>query len=532
MTAALRAAAALLASLLTGVILVASAAPASAHATVVSSNPADGGHVDSVPDVLTVELSEPVTIVDGSASVITAEGERMRLSGVRLENGNRRVVIDPADGLGDNAYLATVRTVSADTHVISLSIRFTVGSVTDLSGIPKATEASSTALRWGWVAKTAVYLGVILTAGLLLAARMVWPEMLSGNRFTRTHHAGAVILLLGLLGRFIVLSAQHAGGLSAVTTDVAGDVLRTSAGWSIALAAVLNLSVACGVTRLRGGRYTGYLAAAGALTAVALGGHGGSADRWPVAFIDTLIHVYAMSVWLGGVAVLALLAPAHSRVARWHRVALGHVALVIVSGVILAVLQVDPVAALGTTTYGIVLLVKAGAVAIAVAAGFWAYRRYARTDTGRGVVIGELALVVVIAAATAVLSSTTPARDSYTTQVEATLDFGQARVLDVGIDTIRRGDQTITVRYRRDARAGGAAVREPDLDIELSSAEANVARLPVTVLRAPDGTGSGPAETVWRSDGLIVPAAGNWKVTVRFDGGDGPKLASFGYRVR
>ncbi|MFZ2240261.1 MAG: copper resistance protein CopC, partial [Gordonia amarae] len=261
MTAVLRAAAALLASLLTGVILVASAAPASAHATVVSSNPADGSHVDSVPDVLTVELSEPVTVVDGSASVITAEGERMRLSGVRLENGNRRVVIDPADGLGDNAYLATVRTVSADTHVISLSIRFTVGSVTDLSGIPKATEASSTAVRWGGVAKTAVYLGVILTAGLLLAARMVWPEVLSGNRFSRTHQAGAVILLLGLLGRFSVLSAQHAGGLSAVTTDVAGDVLRTSAGWSIALAAVLNLCVAGGVTRLRGGRYTGYLAA-------------------------------------------------------------------------------------------------------------------------------------------------------------------------------------------------------------------------------------------------------------------------------
>ena len=287
MTAALRAAAALLVTLLTGVILVASAAPAAAHATVVSSNPADGGHVDSVPDVLTIDLSEPVTVIDGSASVITAEGGRLRLSGVRLANGNRRVVIDPADGLGDNAYLATVRTVSADTHVVSLSIRFTVGSVTDVSGIPAATEASSTAVRWGQVAKTAVYLGVILTAGLLLAARMVWPEVLSGNRFARTYQAGAVIVLLGLLGRFTVLSAQHAGGLSAVTTDVIGDVFGTSAGWSIALAVVLNLPGAGGVTRLRGGRYTGYPAAVAALIAVTLSGHGGSADRWPVAFIDT-----------------------------------------------------------------------------------------------------------------------------------------------------------------------------------------------------------------------------------------------------
>ena len=207
--------------------------------------------------------------------------------------------------------------------------------------------------------------------------------------------------------------------------------------------------------------------------------------------------------------------------------ALAHVLLVVASGVILAVLQVDPVAALGTTTYGIVLLVKIAAVALAVAAGFWAYRRYARTDTGRGVVAGELALVVVIASATAVLSSTTPARDSYTTQVRATLDFGPARLLDVRIDTIRRGDQTITVRYRRDAQRSGGPGQVPGLDIELSSADANVARLPVTVTRTPSA-----GAIVWRSSGLIVPAAGDWKVTIRFDGGDGPKLASFGYRVR
>lgn len=526
MTTALRAAAALLVTLLAGAVLVASAAPASAHATVVSSSPADGAHVDTAPEVLVIELSEPVTIVGGSASLITSGGERIRLSGVRLENGNRRVVINPSGSLGDDAYLATVRTVSADTHVISLSIRFTVGSVTDLSGIPVASAASNTATRWGWPAKAAVYLGVILTVGLLLAARMVWPELLSGNRFHVVYQAGGVILFLGLLGRLAVLGTQHAGGLSSITTGAMDDVLHTRAGWSIALAAVLNLTVAAGISRIRGGRYAGYVAAGSALIAVTLGGHGGSTDRWPVAFADTLIHVYAMSVWLGGVAVLALLAPETVRIARWHRVALAHVAIVIVSGVILALWQVDPLAALGTTTYGVVLLVKAGVVAGAVAVGFWAYRRSVRGDSRRGVVAGELALVVVIASATAVLSSTTPARDSYTTQVKATLDFGSSRILDVDIDTIRRGDQTITVRYRSPEPAD-----DPDVDIELSSADANVARLPVTVARVSSASG-----VLWPSDGLIVPAAGKWKVTVRFDGGGpkdgGPKLASFRYRVR
>ena len=58
-------------------------------------------------------------------------------------------------------------------------------------------------------------------------------------------------------------------------------------------------------------------------------------------------------------------------------------AIVIVSGVILALWQVDPLAALRTTTCGVVLLVKAGVVAGAVAVGFWAYRRYVRGDSRR-----------------------------------------------------------------------------------------------------------------------------------------------------
>ena len=84
-----------------------------------------------------------------------------------------------------------------------------------------------------------------------------------------------MILFFGLLGRLAVLGTQHAGGLSSITTGAMDDVLHTRAGWSIALAAVLNLTVAAGISRIRGGRYAGYVAAGSALIAVALGGHGG-----------------------------------------------------------------------------------------------------------------------------------------------------------------------------------------------------------------------------------------------------------------
>lgn len=527
MTTALRATAALILTLLTGALLVASAAPAAAHASIVSSSPADGAHFDKPPDRLIVDLSEPVTVVEDSAAVITPAGDRIRLSGVRLENGNRRLVMVPADRLADNAYLATVRTVSADTHVVSLSIRFTVGSVTDLSGVPAAPAAGRGYLRWGWFARTAVYLGVILSAGLLLATRMVWPEVLSGNRFARTHQIGAGVLLLGLLGRFVLLCAARGGGIATIDSGTVGDVLATGAGWSTAVAVIANLAVLLGITRLCGGLWAAYAAAGTAWLAVTLGGHGGSTTRWPVAFIDTLVHVYAVSVWFGGVAVLALVGPVRARIARWHRVAAGHVALVVTSGVILAVLQVAPVHALVTTTYGVLLLVKVAVVIAAVALGWVVYRRYVRSDRRHGIIMGELVLAVVIASATAVLSSTTPARESYTTQVTAGLDFGVDRRLAVEIDTVRRGDQAIVVRYRPASGGVVAAEGAPEVSIDLSSIEADIARLPVTLTRQLDN-----GVVSWRSDGLIVPAPGRWKVTVRFDAGDGPKLASFRYRVR
>ncbi|AHH17878.1 hypothetical protein NONO_c30910 [Nocardia nova SH22a] len=54
-----------------------------------------------------------------------------------------------------------------------------------------------------------------------------------------------------------------------------------------------------------------------------------------------------------------------------------------------------------------------------------------------------------------------------------------------------------------------------------------MARLPVPLTRPVVDNGS----LAWHSDQLIVPAAGHWKVIVRFDSGSGPKLASFYYRV-
>ena len=57
-----------------------SAAPASAHATLLSSDPAEGEVVAEAPDVVTFTFSETVSLTDDSIQVFDAAGESVEAS--------------------------------------------------------------------------------------------------------------------------------------------------------------------------------------------------------------------------------------------------------------------------------------------------------------------------------------------------------------------------------------------------------------------------------------------------------------------
>ncbi|MFC8529789.1 copper resistance protein CopC [Nocardia sp. NPDC057227] len=495
---------------------------ASAHASLVSTAPANGAHADSAPAELVLQLNEPVTVVEGSAQLIDAAGTRFGLGAVRVDDGQRRLVLVPAEPVPDGAYLATARVVSADTHVVSLSIQFTVGAVTEQGEFAAPADESGLERYLNSPGRGLTYLGLVLSAGLFLAARWAWPEILRSGRFLLVYRVGSAVLIAGLALRFTVLVAQQSGGLGAVSLDGAKALLGTPHGLALSAAVLLSL-VALAAPRPP----IVVTQAVTAILAVTLGGHGGSVQSWPWSFLGTLLHVYAISVWLGGVAILLLVrpgAPAHQRsdapprtdLRRWHRVAAWHVLAVVLGGLLLTLLQVRPAGALLHTRYGLVLLAKVALVAVAVTLGYLAYRHLRRA------VVVESAVAVAVIAATSILTTLPPAKDVYTTDITATLDFGATEVVSVGIDSIRRGPQQLTLTY-----APPGSGPEPSVSVDLSSATANVARLPVTLTAAVGADGS----LLWRSDKLIVPAPGEWKVTVRFDAGSGPKLASFRYQA-
>jgi len=84
------------------------------------------------------------------------------------------------------------------------------------------------------------------------------------------------------------------------------------------------------------------------------------------------------------------------------------------------------------------------------------------------------------------------------------------------------------VERSADASSGkDADAADSPLTVDLSSKEANIARLPVTFSNGERSGGS----LLWRSRDLVVPVPGEWQVTITFETEAGPRVASFSYDV-
>src|SRR4051812_21616471 len=92
--------------------LVWGAAPASAHAELTASNPADGARLQSVPAAVQLQFSESVTVPNGGVKVVDATGKQVDTGKVTVSGGSVGVPLTP--GLGDGGYIVTYSVVSAD----------------------------------------------------------------------------------------------------------------------------------------------------------------------------------------------------------------------------------------------------------------------------------------------------------------------------------------------------------------------------------------------------------------------------------
>lgn len=132
------AAAGLLTALLGAVLglLLAVAAPASAHAALTGSDPQDGAVVATAPTQITLTFSEQVALGTDSIRVLDPSGKRADTKAAPrdLHSGSTvKYGVALRDGLGNGTYTVAWQAVSADSHPVSGAFTFSIGAPSETS---------------------------------------------------------------------------------------------------------------------------------------------------------------------------------------------------------------------------------------------------------------------------------------------------------------------------------------------------------------------------------------------------------------
>ncbi|MDQ6433889.1 CopD family protein [Mesorhizobium sp. LHD-90] len=353
--------------LLAAVLFVGAAGQALAHAQLIASDPPDGAVLPQEPPTLTLKFSEPVRPL---VARLTEPGGSTRVLADIGTKGTTVVLTLPA-GLGQGTHILSWRVASSDGHPIGGGLLFSIGAASATA--PGATEQADLSVRIGlWAARFLVIAGLVFGVG--------------GAVFRSLAHAASspeptplvsAALLAGLIGAIVLVPLQ---GLDALGAPFAAafemeswkaGLWATSYGRATLLAAtaLLLAFASLQINPSRTALLISALALLAAGFAFAAAGHAASAPpRWLMA-PAVFVHAVAVLLWLGALAPLGVAlarggAEAVRPLAWFSKTIPAVIAALLVSGAIIAVVQVQTPAALISSDYGRVLLVKLALVAV------------------------------------------------------------------------------------------------------------------------------------------------------------------------
>lgn len=295
------------------------AAPAAAHATVVSSDPADGSRLKAAPSSVTITFDESVGLGGVGYLHVTDQG------GVRVDAGpsshagsnDTKIVDRLKPGLRDGAYTASFRVVSADSHPVAGTIRFVVGNGALVHGsIGTNASLSGTGQTFGLV-RWISYAGVALLGGAWLLL-IVWPAGRGDTRARRVVWAGWGLTVGGAVLELLIQGPYSAGsGIGRLINPTLLDgTLHSDYGLLHCLRLILLGALAVLFARALQpderqpdgrGRALPVLAGLlgiGVVLTFSDSGHAASTSPTWLSITMDALHIIAMAVWLGGLAIL------------------------------------------------------------------------------------------------------------------------------------------------------------------------------------------------------------------------------------
>ncbi len=488
--------------------VVGGARRAEAHASLLSSDPVDGAMLSGAPASVSMTFNEPVDPIilklirpSGVATVLTVPAA-----------GTTLTTPLPKD-LADGTHAISWRVISADGHPVGGTFVF---SVRVLSVDQMVAQAPDTVRALAiWFARAILLVGLLFGIGGAICDGLLRPVS------SRVKPAILTIALVGGIAAVLSIGLQGLDvldiGLSELGSVVAWKTgWQTTFGYTASILATASLFAAISV-------FLPFHVArtiAAALLVISVGcaaiasGHATTATPAWAMRPAVFVHVVAAVLWIG--ALVPLVASTDKALLqRFSALAPVIVAVLILSGVAIAVVQVEHVQNLVTTNYGRLLLAKLGLVAVLLAIAAINRWRFTRPVISEDAIAGnrlknlinlEIFVSVIVVAVVAGWRFTPPPRvlDAIARAPVHLHIHTLPAMADVTISPGHAGPVSVSVM----TMTGEFMPLEPkEIEIELTNPKAGIEPIRRKLEKRRDG--------LWHIDGLVIPIGGRW--TIKLD---------------
>lgn len=402
--------------LLVLVALLATCATALGHAELASTSPSADARLSSPPARVVASFTEPVQLLrPDDLQVVDEDGVPVVTGAARPVPGDATSIAVPLrPGLPEGTYTVRFSVIGADSHVIPGLFVFGVGNgelAAPYSGGEQARGPSETS-AWGVSARFLERLGLGGLIGLLLFRWLVWRPAVRRTAMDDDERARAltwgrdafwvgfgVLAVVAMLAEGYLLVVQSASVLGTSVAGALGDaqgISQVLGGSRFGTLVQLRGALLFGVFAIGAWQFMSELGSTGAprpatvsgrlapalLMAGLLGavlwslstqGHATVARFSEGQVVADLLHMVSVSVWIVGLAMVALImrrAPAvapgggptlAARVlSRFSQVALVAVGVAVLTGVSRSIGELGDPSELWATAYGRSILIKIG----------------------------------------------------------------------------------------------------------------------------------------------------------------------------
>ena len=498
--------------------VLAPAQVASAHAILLTSEPAPSAVLDQSPTEIALFFNEFVDTVFGKVRILDSSGNDVQTVKPVRDASNKSIVRAPISQLEPGTYVVIWRVASADSHPVQGSFTFQIGNTsTDVSAVSNGQVLERHGLASLFdVIRWVTYLGIVLLIGGIGLLQAVRTDRLSPRSILALMGGWAFAALGTLEG--LIAYGPHISGYKiyeALDLSLLSETLTTQYG-KMQLARLVLLGIIgtlIAVIQFRGTwwwKFGAWASLVGITLTLSLAGHPAATNPVALSVGLDMLHMLAVSLWVGPLLIIVYdrnmwLATDESTSApslRWFSRTAGFaVPVIVVTGVIQSWLMMDGFGQILESRYGRTLIVKACLVIVLIALGAVSRVAMQRKQSGslRQSMGIEVLFAIIILTSTSALVAMPQKGTIEPAPLSSTIFQGQM-IVELSLTSARVGQSEVHVVI---ARADGTFVQIDSATARMAMPSRNIPNGPIVLSETGSNHFSGVTEFAYSGEWVV-----------------------------